>query len=338
MLSPDNFVQNPGYAQNFNRYSYAFNNPLIYTDPSGEIFTWSLSKDGFSVGYNWAVETGGTVPLGAGVNIGSGDGLSVGVYGEVGFRAGGNGIGSGVFVSQSLDYNFRHEVWSTTTSAGAYASAGVFNVGMSASETYDLTNGGSTSGWSTTMGVSFYNEKHGEAGVGFSVGYGSNGWIYGVGGYYDPSVFEVYTSPVHDNFGREKGECALRCYEEFSKSYGMDQYNIDYWKDQNGGLGVNPNEPPCLADGSGVFFGDNIYSDYPESIKTAFINDKRVMMGFKAEGGGAHAVMVSKIKIYKSGGYRIYFKETSPVRLAPYSTSNYLTIPGARFYTFYPSR
>ena len=39
-LSPDNYVQMPDFSQNFNRYSYALNNPLIYTDPSGEfIFT-----------------------------------------------------------------------------------------------------------------------------------------------------------------------------------------------------------------------------------------------------------------------------------------------------------
>ncbi|MES2560982.1 MAG: FG-GAP-like repeat-containing protein [Bacteroidota bacterium] len=35
MLSPDNFIQAPQYSQNLNRYSYAFNNPLKYTDPSG---------------------------------------------------------------------------------------------------------------------------------------------------------------------------------------------------------------------------------------------------------------------------------------------------------------
>jgi RHS repeat-associated protein len=34
-LSPDPFVQAPGYSQNYNRYSYAWNNPLKYTDPSG---------------------------------------------------------------------------------------------------------------------------------------------------------------------------------------------------------------------------------------------------------------------------------------------------------------
>lgn len=37
-LSPDNYVQMPENSQNFNRYSYCLNNPLKYTDPSGEIF------------------------------------------------------------------------------------------------------------------------------------------------------------------------------------------------------------------------------------------------------------------------------------------------------------
>jgi hypothetical protein len=36
-LSPDPFVQAPELSQNFNRYSYCLNNPLIYTDPDGEI-------------------------------------------------------------------------------------------------------------------------------------------------------------------------------------------------------------------------------------------------------------------------------------------------------------
>ena len=35
-LSVDNYVQCPDFSQNFNRYSYCFNNPLKYTDPSGE--------------------------------------------------------------------------------------------------------------------------------------------------------------------------------------------------------------------------------------------------------------------------------------------------------------
>ena len=39
-LSPDNYIQSPDNPQNYNRYSYCLNNPLRYTDPSGE-FVWA---------------------------------------------------------------------------------------------------------------------------------------------------------------------------------------------------------------------------------------------------------------------------------------------------------
>ena len=41
-LSPDPYVQAPDYTQNFNRYSYALNNPLKYTDEDGEWLTSAL--------------------------------------------------------------------------------------------------------------------------------------------------------------------------------------------------------------------------------------------------------------------------------------------------------
>ena len=34
-LSVDPYIQNPGFTQEYNRYSYCLNNPLRYTDPSG---------------------------------------------------------------------------------------------------------------------------------------------------------------------------------------------------------------------------------------------------------------------------------------------------------------
>ena len=37
-LAPDNYVQDPFNTQNFNRYGYVLNNPLLYTDPSGEFW------------------------------------------------------------------------------------------------------------------------------------------------------------------------------------------------------------------------------------------------------------------------------------------------------------
>ena len=40
-LSPDPYVQMPDFSQSYNRYSYCLNNPLKYTDESGEI-GWSI--------------------------------------------------------------------------------------------------------------------------------------------------------------------------------------------------------------------------------------------------------------------------------------------------------
>lgn len=37
-LSPDPFVQMPNFTQNFNRYSYCLNNPLVYVDENGEFW------------------------------------------------------------------------------------------------------------------------------------------------------------------------------------------------------------------------------------------------------------------------------------------------------------
>lgn len=52
MLSPDKYVQAPDFSQNFNRYSYAWNNPLTYSDPSGDIILTSLSRSiGFIDGF-----------------------------------------------------------------------------------------------------------------------------------------------------------------------------------------------------------------------------------------------------------------------------------------------
>ncbi|PKR82328.1 hypothetical protein CW751_00580 [Brumimicrobium salinarum] len=41
MLSPDKYVQDPIFSQSYNRYSYVWNNPLRYTDPSGDIVAFT---------------------------------------------------------------------------------------------------------------------------------------------------------------------------------------------------------------------------------------------------------------------------------------------------------
>jgi len=53
-ISPDNYVQAPDFSQNFNRYTYCYNNPLMYTDPTGYWTGWDdlvVGTVGFFYGY-----------------------------------------------------------------------------------------------------------------------------------------------------------------------------------------------------------------------------------------------------------------------------------------------
>ena len=154
------------------------NSPYMFVDPNGEFVTWSIGNGGLSIGFNL---TPIGIPLGGGFNVGWGDGFSLGRYVEAGYRVGGTGFGAGATVSQSFDYNFKHQNLSTTTSIGAYASFAVFNAGVGASQAYDISNNQwHDPNWSVSAGVGIGDHQKG---IGANVSYGSAGWNYGLGGY-----------------------------------------------------------------------------------------------------------------------------------------------------------
>jgi RHS repeat-associated protein len=127
MLSPDNYIQEPGMTQSFNRYSYAMNNPMVNTDPDGHFWNFVIGAvvggfSGYKVGkasgaHGWGLLgfTLGGAALGA-FTAGVGEG-AIAAFGAA---------GSGV----------------TTASIGAYAAAGAITGAVSGASFAALAGGG----------------------------------------------------------------------------------------------------------------------------------------------------------------------------------------------------
>lgn len=68
MLSPDPYIVEPSNSQNYNRYSYALNNPLKYIDPTGYRPHWYHYEEEYNQtrggGYNYSI--GGHITVGSG--------------------------------------------------------------------------------------------------------------------------------------------------------------------------------------------------------------------------------------------------------------------------------
>lgn len=334
MLSPDNFLHTDQSTQGLNRYAYTFNNPLKYTDPNGEnpflaIFIGAMLNTAIqahtgNLNNIWAF-AGAAVIGGAAGYLGMQIALGVQTaMAGASFWAPFVGSAQGVKTIIAAGYSSSFINGALVGAAGGFASG--------------FVNGFSNS---LASGVNFPDSfKNGlKMGVtgGFS-GAAIGGVFGGINASKDGRNFwdgsKVYKSPIKNNFGNTNGECALRCFEEFSDSYQKSEFDYEYWLDRNGGLGVTPSDVECLIE-NGSFSSERLAFD-PSEMAKAISENKRIMMGFRTSNGNAHAVMVKKIKIHASGGYKIFFAETSPVRLAPLSTSNYFKdLPGAGFWTFY---
>jgi hypothetical protein len=150
-FSPDPYVQMPDFSQNFNRYSYCLNNPLLYVDETGEFFwiipniSWS-KHGGLSIGISFVfgIPGGASLQAGIGYNFKSGDvNLYAGatfmmntLYANYSFA---NGLSHGYsfgasgfsglpvstnFLTVGVNYNSTHNTWSGNLSAWTFDKSG----------------------------------------------------------------------------------------------------------------------------------------------------------------------------------------------------------------------
>ena len=149
-FSPDNYVQLPDYSQSFNRYSYCLNNPLKYTDPSGNLFgiddaaviafaafnmASSMMRASFESKSVWKAGALSLLSSAASYGIGSAFG-NAGSWGKELLRAGAHGLASGV-VSALDGGNFASAFVSGAAASGigSYAQSVKMNSGLMVAST-----------------------------------------------------------------------------------------------------------------------------------------------------------------------------------------------------------
>ena len=313
MLSPDNYVQDPFDLQNYNRYTYCLNNPLKYTDPSGEF--WHLIIGAVIGGFmNWAAngfqfswEGLGHFAIGAAagaLSAGIGAGVNVAMAGGS-FAAGFMGTAAGIS--------------STGFIAGAATGAAA----------------GSTGGFITGFGNGLVGgdnfwESLGNGALHGLIGGAAGGAIGGLTGGIDAAahgrnfwhggrkIIDVKMSiPQVEQIGNS--DCEYACAESIDSYYGNGR-SQSYFKSiepgSNNGNGLTAKEVARMYGKSGYAAREIAKSPtLATDISNAMSNNNAVVLTYDTGNRGIntlgqklvyhHATVVNRVRMYDNGKFII---------------------------------
>jgi RHS repeat-associated protein len=240
-LSPDPYVQAPNNVNNFNRYSYCLNNPLMYTDPSGEFFWLIPAAVGFVTGYlSHGFSTGdwGWSAVGSGA-IGAGTALlgfySGGATSAASIAQGFSAVSGGHAATVALGYSGRYVASAAISSIMPSASINIGDASFSVSPAFMIGSGGASAGLNFQAS---YNAGDFTFGGAFGTSYGKSGFTGNTGSEIRLSGFAGYDD---GNFGiglsttqfwsgetsQRLGRLSMR-YNDFSMSYENDGTPFQY--------------------------------------------------------------------------------------------------------------
>ena len=211
-LSPDNYVQMPDFSQSFNRYSYCLNNPLKYTDPSGELFgiddaiiafaAFSMASSMMQAAFNgesvWKAAGLSLLSSAASYGIGSAFG-AVGTFGHELLRAGAHGIASGAIGAlNGGGFGSGFVTGALSSGIGSFAQGIHMNPALMVASTSAmggfgawLTGGNVMQGVMQGMSIGLFNHAKHE---GITYSRDANGNWSG-------AIPEVVVTPEHNNWG-----------------------------------------------------------------------------------------------------------------------------------------
>ena len=295
-LSPDPQLQSPDYSQNYNRYSYAWNNPLKYTDPSGEFIHLVI---GAAIGgvFNW-------IANGAQFNAAGLGHFGVGAL--AGGLGAGIGAGFGALASGAGHFSFMSAAALSAPGFGAGAAAG-FGAGFT---------GGLVTGTGNSL---LQNENIGKA---LSNGLNSALWGGTIGGFaggitggiratrggrdfwsggYKKTTTETILADAGIPSVRQEGlnDCLPACLQGTDESLGgsMTQQEIRSWYGGDGSLLDIDVVERYSSETSRSYEALSMIqrSEYINSMSDKINTGQKIILNLRQTGNVGHAVAVNRV-------------------------------------------